>query len=167
MIQFPNDPARPLKASSQRPSSQAHFSTKFIVLGLLGLGLLTPTVKGAPQIGTLHLAPSVGRTCLLVRTIIEQGRAKSPRENNDGHLLDREWRTAEGFPARWVSGATRVALTPTRGRMTRQPHGRSPLDPGGGRRRLRETLSRGSAAGTVFGDQCGCLLAHSGSRMRL
>ena len=54
-IQFPNDPARPLKTSSQRPSSQARFSTKFIVLGLLGLGLLTSTVKGTPQIGTLQL----------------------------------------------------------------------------------------------------------------
>ena len=54
-IQFPEDPARPLKASKQRPSSQARFSTKFIVLGLLGLGLLTSTVKGAPQIGTLHI----------------------------------------------------------------------------------------------------------------
>ena len=47
-IQFPNDPARPLKASSQRPSSQARFSTKFIVLGMLDLGSLTSTVKGAP-----------------------------------------------------------------------------------------------------------------------
>ena len=53
-IQFPNDPAQPLKASSQRPSSQARFSTKFIVFDLLGLGLLTSTVKGAPQIGTLQ-----------------------------------------------------------------------------------------------------------------
>ena len=53
-ILFPNDPARPLKASLQRPSSLARFSTKFIVLGLLGLGLLTSTVKGAPQIGTLQ-----------------------------------------------------------------------------------------------------------------
>ena len=49
MIQFPNDPTRPLKASSQRPSSQARFSTKFIVLGLLGFGSLTSTVKGTPQ----------------------------------------------------------------------------------------------------------------------
>ena len=55
-IQFPNDPTRLLKASSQRPSSQARFSTKFIVLGLLGLGLglLTSTVTGAPQIGILQ-----------------------------------------------------------------------------------------------------------------
>ena len=53
-IQFPNDPVRSLKASSQRTSSQARFSTKFIVLGLLGLGLLTSTMKGAPQIGTLQ-----------------------------------------------------------------------------------------------------------------
>ena len=83
------------------------------------------------------------------------------------NLLDREWRTSEGFLARRVFGATRVALAPTRGRTTRQPHGRSPLDPGGGRRRSRETFSRGSTAGTVFGDRCGCLLAHSGSRMGL
>ena len=53
-IWFPNDPAQQLKAFSQRPSSQAHFSTKFIVLGLLGLCLLTSTVNGAPQIGTLQ-----------------------------------------------------------------------------------------------------------------
>ena len=53
-IQLPNDPARLLKASSQKPSSQARFSTKFIVLGLLGLSLLTSTVKGAPQNGTLQ-----------------------------------------------------------------------------------------------------------------
>ena len=83
------------------------------------------------------------------------------------NLLDCEWRTAEGFPAWRVSGTTRMALAPTRGWTTRQPHGRSPLDPSGGRRGLRETLSRGSVAGTVFGDRCGCLLAHSGSRMGL
>ena len=59
-IQLPNDPARLLKASSQRPSSQARFSTKFIVLGLLGLGLLTSTMKGAPQNGTAQLSLSVG-----------------------------------------------------------------------------------------------------------
>ena len=47
MILLPNDPARPLMKSSLRPSSWAHFFTKFIVLGLLGLGLgsLTSTVK--------------------------------------------------------------------------------------------------------------------------
>ena len=60
------------------------------------------------------------------------------------NLLDREWRTTEGFPARRVSGATRVALAPTRGQTTRQPHRRSSLDPGGGRRRSREILSKGS-----------------------
>ena len=83
-IQLPNDPAQLLKASSQRPSSQARFSIKFIILGLLGLGLLTSTVKEAPQNGTLQLAPSVGRTYVLMRTIIEQGRAKFPRGNDDG-----------------------------------------------------------------------------------
>ena len=81
--------------------------------------------------------------------------------------LDREWKTAEGFPARQASGATHVALACTKGRMTRQPLGRPPLDPGGGRQWSRETLSKGSAAGTVFGDRCWCLLAHSSSRMGL
>ena len=55
MILLPNDPARLLTKSSQRPSSWAHFSTKFIVLGLLGLGSLTSTVKDTPQIRTLHV----------------------------------------------------------------------------------------------------------------
>ena len=55
-IQLPKDPAQLLKASSQRPSSQARFSTKFIILDLLGLGLdlFTSTVKGAPQNETLQ-----------------------------------------------------------------------------------------------------------------
>ena len=78
MILLPNDPARPLTKSSQRPSSWARFSTKFIVLGLLGLGLLTFTVKDTPQIRTLQLAPSVGRTCVLVRTIIGHGGIRHP-----------------------------------------------------------------------------------------
>ena len=83
------------------------------------------------------------------------------------NLLDRDWRTTEGFQTRRASGATRVALAPTRGQTTHQPHGWSLLDPGGRRRRSRETLSRGSAVGTVFGDRCWCLLAHSSSRMWL
>ena len=83
-----NDPARPLTTSSQRPNSSARFSTKLIVLGLLGLGSFTSTVKDIPsQIGTLQLAPSVGRTWVLVRTIIEQGRAKPPRGNDDGQPI--------------------------------------------------------------------------------
>ena len=45
MVPLPNDPARPLTKSSLRPSFWAHFFTKFIVLGLLGLGSLTSTVK--------------------------------------------------------------------------------------------------------------------------
>ena len=45
MILLPSDPARPLKKSSLRPCCWAHFFTKFIVLGLLGLGSLTSTVK--------------------------------------------------------------------------------------------------------------------------
>ena len=44
-IPLPNDPVRPLKKPSLKPLFLAHFFTKFIVLGLLGLGLLTSTVK--------------------------------------------------------------------------------------------------------------------------
>ena len=44
-ILLPNDLARPLTKSLQRSSSWARFSIKFIVLGLLGLGSLTSTVK--------------------------------------------------------------------------------------------------------------------------
>ena len=45
MISLLNNLARPLTESSLRPSSWTHFFTKFIVLGLLGLSLLTSTVK--------------------------------------------------------------------------------------------------------------------------
>ena len=45
MILLPNVPARPSMKSSLRPSSWAHFFTKFIVLGLLGLCSLTSIVK--------------------------------------------------------------------------------------------------------------------------
>ena len=83
------------------------------------------------------------------------------------NLLDRKWRTAERFLAQRAFGATCMALAPARARATREPHRRPPLDSGGGIRRPHETLSRGSAAGTVSGDQCWCLLTHSSSRMGL
>ena len=98
-ILLPNDPARPLTKSSQRLSSWARFSTKFIVLGLLGLGLLTSTVKDTPQIGTLQLAPSVVRTCVLVRTIIEQGRAKPLRGNDDGQPIRPQMENCQEVPS--------------------------------------------------------------------
>ena len=48
-IPFPYDLVRPLKKPSLRPSSWAYFFTKFIVLGLLGLGSLTSTVNDLPN----------------------------------------------------------------------------------------------------------------------
>ena len=68
------------------------------------------------------------------------------------NLLGRKWRTAKRFPAQRAFGAICVALVPTRGQTTREPHGRPSVDPDGGRRRPRETLSRGSAAGIVLED---------------
>ena len=80
------------------------------------------------------------------------------------NLLGRKWRIAKRFLAQWASGTMCVALVPTRGQTTREPHGRPPLNPDGGRRqRLRETLSRGSAARIVLEDWYWCLLTHSSS----
>ena len=53
-------------------------------IGPVGFGFAHTYSEGPPQIWTLKLAPSMGRTCVLVRTIIEQGRAKPPRGNDDG-----------------------------------------------------------------------------------
>ena len=58
MILLPNDPARPMMKSSQRLSFWARFSTKFIVLGLLGLGSLTSTVKDPS-----NQDPTIGAVC--------------------------------------------------------------------------------------------------------
>ena len=49
LLYIVGDPALLLTKSSQRPDSWARFSTKFIVLGLSGLGSLTPTVKDPPN----------------------------------------------------------------------------------------------------------------------
>ena len=48
-IPLPHDPVRPLTKPSLRLNSWAQFFTKFIVLGLLGLGSLTSTVKDLPN----------------------------------------------------------------------------------------------------------------------
>ena len=42
------------------------------------------------------------------------------------NLLGRKWRTAGRFPAQRASGTMCVALIPTRGQTTREPHRRPP-----------------------------------------
>ena len=79
------------------------------------------------------------------------------------NLLGCKWRTGRRFPAQRASDTMCVALVPTRGQMTHEPYGQPPLGPDGGRRRPRETLSRGSAAGIVLEDWYWCLLTHSSS----
>ena len=54
-ILLPYGIVRLLKKPSLRPSSWAHFFTKFIVLGLLGLGSFTSIVKDLP-----NLDPTIG-----------------------------------------------------------------------------------------------------------
>ena len=56
-IPLPYGLVRLLKLSL-RPSSWAHFSTNFIVLGLLGLGSFTSTVKDLPKVD-----PTIGAVC--------------------------------------------------------------------------------------------------------
>ena len=41
------------------------------------------------------------------------------------NLLGRKWRTAKRFPAQRASGTMCVALVPTKGQTTREPHGRN------------------------------------------
>ena len=53
-IPLPYGLVRLLKLSL-RPSSWANFSTKFIVLGLLGLGSFTSTVKDLPKVDPIYI----------------------------------------------------------------------------------------------------------------
>ena len=52
-----------------------------------------------PENGTLQLAPSVGRTWVPVRTIIEQGRAKPPRGNDDGQPIGLQTENCREVPS--------------------------------------------------------------------
>ena len=54
-------------------------------IGPIGFGFAHIYSEKPPsETGTIQLAPSVGRTYVPVRMIIEQGRAKPPRGNDDG-----------------------------------------------------------------------------------
>ena len=68
--------------------TKAQFLSPFLYqihcIGPVGFGLAYFYSERPPQTGTLQLTPSLGRTCVPVRTIIEQGRAKPPRGNDDG-----------------------------------------------------------------------------------
>ena len=55
--------------------------------------------RRTPQIRTLQLAPSVGRTCVLVRTIIRQGRAKPLRGNDDGQPIRPQMENCQEVPS--------------------------------------------------------------------
>ena len=62
---------------SLKPSSWVHFLYQTYCIGPVRFGLIRLTVKSL-QKRTLQLAPSVGRTCVLVRTTIEHGRIRPP-----------------------------------------------------------------------------------------
>ena len=79
------------------------------------------------------------------------------------NLLGHKWRIARRFPTQRAFGTMCVALVPTRGQTTREPRSQPPLGLDGGRRRSRETLSKGSAARIVLEDWYWCLLTHSSS----
>ena len=50
------------------------------------------------QTRTLQLAPSMGKTCVLVRTIIEQGRAKPSRGNDDSQPIGPQMENCREVP---------------------------------------------------------------------
>ena len=52
-----------------------------------------------PKTETLQLASSVGRTCVLVRTIIEQGGAKPLRGNDDGQPTGPQMENCQEVPS--------------------------------------------------------------------
>ena len=70
-------------------------------IGPVGFGLAhLYSEKPPPQkIGTLQLTPSVGRTCVPVRTIIEQGRAKPPRGYDDGQPIGPQMENCREVPS--------------------------------------------------------------------
>ena len=50
-------------------------------------------------IGTLQLAPSMGRIGVLVRTIVKQGRTKPPRGNDDGQPTRPQMENCQEVPS--------------------------------------------------------------------
>ena len=112
----------------------------------------------------LQLASSTGK--LFVRWWVRELAKVGPNSLGEmmvGNLLGRKGRIARRFPAQRASGTMCAALIPTGGQTTREPRGRPPLGPDGGRRRPRETLSRGFVVGIVLEDWYWCLLTHSSS----
>ena len=110
---------------------------------------------------TLQLAPFMGKLFVWrwVRELAKVG-PNSFGETMVANLLSHKERTARRFPAQRASGTMCAALVPTRGQTTREPRGRPPLGPDGGRRRPRESLSRGSVVRLVLEDWYWCLLTH-------
>ena len=117
---------------------------------------------------TLQLAPFVGK--LFVRRWVRELAKVGPNslgETMMANMLGHKGRIARRFPAQQASGTICAALVPNRGQMTREPCGRPPLGPDGGRQRPHETLSRGSVVGLVLEDWYWCLLTHWSSWMGL
>ena len=133
-------------------------------IGPVGFGFAHIYSERHPlQIGTQQLAPSVGRTGVLGKTIIEQGRAKPPRGNDDGQPTRSQMGNCQEVPSSTGIWHHVRGLRPHQGSDNPPTSRAAPIGPDRGRRRPCETLLRGYAAGAVFGDWCWCLLTHSSS----
>ena len=98
MISLLNNPARPLTKSSQRPSSWARFSTKFIILACW-VWVRSHLQWRTPQTRTLQLAPSVGITDATMKcdSLLRQG--QTPRGNDDGQPTGPQMENCQEVPS--------------------------------------------------------------------
>ena len=78
--------------------------------------------------------PTIGAVCGKNLCANENDKSNRAEPNSQegtmmANLLDREWRTAERFPARRASGATLVALAPHQGPNNPPPSRVAPIEP--------------------------------------
>ena len=99
-ILFPNDPGLIVDEILTKAQFLSPLLYQIHCIGPVGFGFAhIYNERHPPKIGTLQLVSSVGRTCVLVRTIIEQGRAKPPRGNDDGQPTGPQMENCQEVPS--------------------------------------------------------------------
>ena len=78
-IPLPHDPVRPIEEALTKAQFLSPLLYQIHCIGPVGFRFAHIYSEGPPQQRTLQLVPSVGRTCVLVRTIIENGRIGPPQ----------------------------------------------------------------------------------------
>ena len=78
-IPLPHDPVRPIEEALTKAQFLSPFLYQIHCIGPVGFEFAYIYSEGPPQQRTLQLAPFVGRTCVLVRMIIENGGIGPPQ----------------------------------------------------------------------------------------